>query len=186
VVDRSHRVIGVLTLENFLRHVEAHGAQGIGDNIRRLLRATPSDYSDKPEVVGQIMSSHFAKAQTTTAISEVAALLLQPIILSSFRSRMIARDWPSSPRPTCSRPCINARQRRLQGTNAMNTTEIFLIAMAIIFTVPFLIWRLGRTDYFAPLVVVQILTGILLGPGILGRFYPDYYRSSSTRPWSSR
>ena len=57
----------------------------------------------------------------------------------------------------------------------MNTTEIFLIAMAIIFTVPYLIWRLGRTDYFAPLVVVQIMTGILLGPGILGRIYPDYY-----------
>jgi hypothetical protein len=29
----------------------------------------------------------------------------------------------------------------------MNTTEIFLIAMTIIFTVPYLIWRLGRTDY---------------------------------------
>jgi hypothetical protein len=57
----------------------------------------------------------------------------------------------------------------------MNTTEIFLIAMAIIFTLPWLIWRLGRTDYYAPLVVVQIITGILLGPGILGRFYPDYY-----------
>ncbi len=57
----------------------------------------------------------------------------------------------------------------------MNTTELFLIAMTIIFTVPWLIWRLGRTDYFAPLVVVQIITGILLGPGILGRFLPDYY-----------
>jgi Kef-type K+ transport system membrane component KefB len=57
----------------------------------------------------------------------------------------------------------------------MNTTEIFLIAMAIIFTVPYLIWRLGRTDYYAPLVVVQIVTGILLGPGILGHFFPDYY-----------
>ena len=58
----------------------------------------------------------------------------------------------------------------------MNTTEIFLIAMAIIFTVPYLIWRLGRTDYYAPLVVVQIITGILLGPGILGRVFPDYYQ----------
>ena len=58
----------------------------------------------------------------------------------------------------------------------MNTTEIFLIAMAIIFTVPYLIWRLGRTDYFAPLVVVQIITGILLGPGILGRAFPEYYQ----------
>ena len=57
----------------------------------------------------------------------------------------------------------------------MNITEIFLIAMTIIFTVPYLIWRLGKTDYFAPLVVVQIITGILLGPGILGRAFPDYY-----------
>lgn len=57
----------------------------------------------------------------------------------------------------------------------MNTTEVFLIAMTIIFTVPWLIWRLGRTDYFAPLVVVQIITGILLGPGILGKAFPDYY-----------
>jgi Kef-type K+ transport system membrane component KefB len=57
----------------------------------------------------------------------------------------------------------------------MNTTEIFLIAMTIIFTVPYLIWRVGKTDYYAPLVVVQIITGILLGPGILGRLYPDYY-----------
>ncbi len=57
----------------------------------------------------------------------------------------------------------------------MNTTEIFLIAMTIIFTVPYLIWRLGNTDFFAPLVVVQIITGILLGPGILGKAFPDYY-----------
>ena len=64
----------------------------------------------------------------------------------------------------------------------MNTTEIFLIAMAIIFTAPWLIWRLGRTDYFAPLVVVQIITGILLGPGILGRFFPEYYAFVFTAP----
>lgn len=57
----------------------------------------------------------------------------------------------------------------------MNTTEIFLIAMTIIFTVPYLVWRLGRTDYYAPLVVVQIVTGILLGPGILGAAFPTYY-----------
>ncbi|MGH8032992.1 MAG: cation:proton antiporter [Luteimonas sp.] len=53
--------------------------------------------------------------------------------------------------------------------------EVFLIAMAIIFSLPYLIWRLARTDYFAPLVVVQILTGIVLGPGILGAASPEYY-----------
>ena len=58
---------------------------------------------------------------------------------------------------------------------AMTTTEIYLIAMAIIFTVPYLIWRVFKTDYYAPLVVVQIIAGILLGPGILGKIYPDYY-----------
>lgn len=58
----------------------------------------------------------------------------------------------------------------------MNTTEVFLIAMLIILSVPYLLWRVFRTEYFAPLVVVQILTGILLGPGVLGAAFPDYYR----------
>ena len=57
----------------------------------------------------------------------------------------------------------------------MSTSEIFLIAMMIIFTVPYLMWRLGRTDYYAPLVVVQIIGGILLGPGVLGAAFPEYY-----------
>ncbi|MFN7179689.1 cation:proton antiporter [Hyphomonas sp.] len=57
----------------------------------------------------------------------------------------------------------------------ITTTEIYLIAMLIIFTVPYLIWRLGKTEYYAPLVVVQILCGILLGPGVLGAAYPAYY-----------
>jgi Kef-type K+ transport system membrane component KefB len=57
----------------------------------------------------------------------------------------------------------------------VNTSEIFLVAMALIFALPFLVWRLGRTEYFAPLVVVQIVTGIVLGPGILGAVFPEYY-----------
>jgi len=62
------------------------------------------------------------------------------------------------------------------------TTEIFLIAIAIIFTVPYLIWRVGKTDYYAPLVVVQIITGILLGPGVLGKMFPEYYAFVFTQP----
>lgn len=64
----------------------------------------------------------------------------------------------------------------------MNTTETFLIALSIIFSLPYLIWRLGHLDYFAPLVVVQILTGILLGPGILGVAYPDIYNFIFNKP----
>lgn len=58
----------------------------------------------------------------------------------------------------------------------MSTTETFLIGMIIIFTVPYLVWRLCRTEYYAPLVVVQIIGGILLGPGVLGAVFPDYYK----------
>jgi len=64
----------------------------------------------------------------------------------------------------------------------MTTTEIFLIAMLMIFAVPYLVWRLGGTDYWAPLVVVQIITGIVLGPGVLGAAYPDYYQFVFSAP----
>ncbi len=64
----------------------------------------------------------------------------------------------------------------------MTTTEVFLVAIVIIFTVPYLVWRLGRTDYWAPLVVVQTVVGILLGPGVLGAAFPDYYGFVFTPP----
>lgn len=57
----------------------------------------------------------------------------------------------------------------------MNVTEVYLIALVIIFAAPWIVWRVFRTDYWAPLVVVQIVGGILLGPGVLGAAFPDYY-----------
>jgi Kef-type K+ transport system membrane component KefB len=62
------------------------------------------------------------------------------------------------------------------------TTDLFLVAMGIILTVPYLIWRLLRADYYAPLVVVQIIAGVLLGPGILGKAFPAYYAYVFTGP----
>ncbi len=60
---------------------------------------------------------------------------------------------------------------------ALSHTESFLLAMIVILALPYAIWRLGRTEYYAPLVVVQILTGILLGPGLLGAAFPTLYQS---------
>ena len=65
--------------------------------------------------------------------------------------------------------------------HAITTTELFLIAMTIIMALPYLVWRLGRTDYWAPLVVVQIITGIVLGPGVLGKWFPEYYQFIFTK-----
>lgn len=66
--------------------------------------------------------------------------------------------------------------------HAMSATEVFLLAILIIFTLPWLVWRVGRTDYWAPLVVVQIIGGILLGPGVLGALVPAYYGLVFTAP----
>lgn len=57
----------------------------------------------------------------------------------------------------------------------MNVSETFLLALSIILGVPWLVWRLGRTDGWAPLVVVQIVMGVLLGPGVLGALAPATY-----------
>ncbi len=65
---------------------------------------------------------------------------------------------------------------------AAPVSELFLLALIIIFAAPYLLWRLGRTDYWAPLVVVQIVSGILLGPGVLGAIFPTYYAGVFTPP----
>jgi Kef-type K+ transport system membrane component KefB len=57
----------------------------------------------------------------------------------------------------------------------MSITEKFLLALLVIYTLPWLVWRLGRTDYYAPLAVVQIVCGIVLGPGVAGAAFPDLF-----------
>lgn len=56
-----------------------------------------------------------------------------------------------------------------------SATENYLLILLGIFLVPYLIWRLFRTDKHAPLVVVQIVAGICFGPGIFGNYFPDLY-----------
>ena len=62
------------------------------------------------------------------------------------------------------------------------TTGAFLLVMLAIYTVPYLVWRLARTDYFAPLVIVQIVAGILFGPAFAGRLFPELHQSLFTEP----
>lgn len=64
----------------------------------------------------------------------------------------------------------------------MNTTELYLISLTAVFALPYMFWRLLGTDSWMPLVVVQIVAGVLLGPGILGHFAPSVYASVFTAP----
>ncbi len=64
----------------------------------------------------------------------------------------------------------------------LTPSSALLLVMLVIFTVPYLVWRLARTDYFAPLVIVQIVVGILLGPAVVGSLVPEWYGSLFTSP----
>jgi Kef-type K+ transport system membrane component KefB len=65
---------------------------------------------------------------------------------------------------------------------SLPVTELYLLALIVIFAAPYLFWRLLKTDYYAPLVVVQIVSGILLGPGVLGAMFPGYYETIFVPP----
>ena len=57
----------------------------------------------------------------------------------------------------------------------MAFSESFLLALLVIFSVPFVLWRLLRLEQFAPLAIVQIIGGVVLGPGVLGAVFPIWH-----------
>lgn len=61
-----------------------------------------------------------------------------------------------------------------------NPTEVFLVSLSIIFLLPYLFWKFFKTDNYMPLVVVQIVSGIILGPGLVGKNFPEFYNTIFT------
>jgi len=74
VVDRAARVVGILTLADFLRGAELDLHAGWADRLRSMIRTTPTSHSDKAEVVGQIMSRRVRVASADRPISELVPL----------------------------------------------------------------------------------------------------------------
>ena len=56
VVDKWMRLIGIVTLADFLKVADLDLHEGFDAKLRSALRATTNTYSDKPEVVGQVMT----------------------------------------------------------------------------------------------------------------------------------
>lgn len=55
--DRFGYVIGVMTIQDMVSHAMDQQGEGFDKKIRKLIKTTPGHYSDKPEVVGQVMSN---------------------------------------------------------------------------------------------------------------------------------
>jgi CBS domain-containing membrane protein len=77
VVDTSRRLIGIVTSGDFLRHARLDDIEGLADRLRRLVRASPGAHSDKPEVVGQIMTRKVRVASAGRPLVELVPLLAE-------------------------------------------------------------------------------------------------------------
>jgi CBS domain-containing membrane protein len=75
VLNRSRRVIGIVSQSDFLRQSGLDEYHTIGERLRRFIRRTRTTHSDKPEVVGQIMTERVKTARNTTPIVELVPLM---------------------------------------------------------------------------------------------------------------
>jgi len=57
----------------------------------------------------------------------------------------------------------------------MPAFALFLLQAALVIGLPFALWRLGGVRHWMPLVVVQILVGLALGPSVLGQVAPHLW-----------
>ena len=91
MVDRARRVIGILTVADFMRAAELDRHEGLAGRLRRLLTPTPTTHSDKPEVVGQIMTRQVRVASAERPLGDLLPLFAEhghhhiPIVGSEAR-----------------------------------------------------------------------------------------------------
>ncbi len=75
VIDRARRVIGIVTLVDFLKRANLKTYETFEDKLIKFIKRTPTVTADKPEVVGQIMVSPVYTAQEEMHIVNLVPLL---------------------------------------------------------------------------------------------------------------
>jgi len=75
VVNPARRVVGIVTLLDFLKHANPDKFGSVNDKLRQLVRPSGETHTDKPDVVGKIMSKGVLTASTDTHIVELVPVL---------------------------------------------------------------------------------------------------------------
>ena len=71
VVDRARRIIGIVTFADFMRHARLDEPTGIGARLLAFIRGSGLTHSDRPEVVGQIMTRRVRIARADWHVIEL-------------------------------------------------------------------------------------------------------------------
>ena len=74
VTDRAGRIAGIVTTADYLRHAQIHRHDGLGERLRALVQKSGLLHSDKPEVVGQIMTREVRVASLDRHVSTLVPL----------------------------------------------------------------------------------------------------------------
>lgn len=75
VIDPSRRVIGIITLSDFMKHAGLEAYRGFEQKLSRFIRRSWHSHSSKPEVVGQLMTRAVQTVRTDMHIVELVPLL---------------------------------------------------------------------------------------------------------------
>lgn len=75
VVNRANRIIGIITQTDFLRHGGLDDYEGMRQRLRSLLQRSGLSHTDKPEVVGQLMTPSPHTARLGTPIIDLVPLM---------------------------------------------------------------------------------------------------------------
>ena len=74
VIDRTRRVVGIVTQSDFFRQLDLRHHEGLGGRLREFIRATTTVISSKPEVVGQIMTRQVRVASAERPVIDLVPL----------------------------------------------------------------------------------------------------------------
>jgi CBS domain-containing membrane protein len=74
VVDSGRHVVGIVTLTDFLDAAALDVHPGFDERLRRFMRASRRVHSDKPEVVGQIMTRKVRVTRPHRTLSDLVLL----------------------------------------------------------------------------------------------------------------
>ena len=74
VVDRWNHLVGILTQADFLKQLDLDDHDGLASRLRHFVRRSAGDSSDKPEVVGQIMTRQVRVASADRHVVDLVPL----------------------------------------------------------------------------------------------------------------
>jgi CBS domain-containing membrane protein len=88
VINSARRLVGIITQTDFMRQANLQVYTGFEQKLKQFIQRTTTTHSDKPEVVGQIMTSAVQSAVTDAHIVE----LVQPLSDSGIHHIPIVDD----------------------------------------------------------------------------------------------